>query len=124
MVETTDINIILIGFSGSGKSLVAQGVAKRLGWQSIDTDDEIVKLAGKPIPDIFSQEGEERFRELENQILQQACAGSKKVIATGGGAILHEGNRELMSRSGLVICLEVKPQTIHKRLFKNAGSSK
>jgi 3-dehydroquinate synthase len=93
-----------------------------LGWQAIDTDNEIVKLAGKPIADIFSQEGEPRFREMESQVLQQACSGSEKVIATGGGAVLDENNRTLMSRSGLVICLEVKPQTIYKRLYKNTGS--
>ena len=123
MAETTYNNIILIGFSGSGKSVVAQTVARRLGWQAIDTDDEIVKLAGKPIPDIFVQQGEERFREMENQVLQQACAGSKTVIATGGGAILNAGNREMMSRSGVVICLEAKPQTIHRRLLQNTGGS-
>ena len=72
MAETTDLNIVLIGFSGTGKSLVVRGVARRLGWQAIDTDDEIVKLAGKPIPDIFAQEGEKRFREMENQVLQKA----------------------------------------------------
>ena len=121
MAETTDLNIILIGFSGTGKSLVARGVARRLGWQAIDTDDEIVKLAGKPIPDIFAQEGETRFREMENQVLQQACAGSNKVIATGGGAILNEGNRESMFRSGVVICLEAKPQTINRRLRQDTG---
>ncbi len=122
MGETASDNIILIGFSGSGKSLVAQKVAKRLGWQAIDTDDEIVKLADKPIADIFSQEGEQHFREMESQVLQQACDGDKKVIATGGGAILNDGNRDLMSRSGLVICLEVRPQTVYKRLYKNTGS--
>jgi 3-dehydroquinate synthase len=123
MAEATDNNIILIGFSGSGKSIVAQGVARRLGWQAIDTDDEIVKLTGKPISDIFAQQGEERFRELESQVLQQACARSKAVIAMGGGAILNAGNRELMSRSGVVVCLEAKPRTIHQRLLQNTGGS-
>jgi len=123
MAEATDNNIILIGFSGSGKSRVAQDVAKRLGWQVVDTDDEIVKLTGKPIPDIFAQQGEGRFRELETQVLQQACARSRVVIATGGGAVLNAGNREMMSRSGIVVCLEVKPQTIHRRLRQNTGGS-
>jgi shikimate kinase/3-dehydroquinate synthase len=123
MAEATDNNIILIGFSGSGKSRVAPEVARRLGWQAIDTDDEIVKLTGKPISDIFAQQGEEHFRGLESQVLQQACACSSVVIATGGGAILNAGNRELMFRSGVVVCLEVNPQTIHRRLLQDTGSS-
>jgi shikimate kinase / 3-dehydroquinate synthase len=123
MAETTDLNIVLIGFSGTGKSLVARGVARRLGWQAIDTDDEIVKLAGKPIPEIFAKEGEKRFREMESQVLQQACAGSKTVIATGGGAIINEDNRKLMFRNGVVICLEAGLQTIHRRLSQNSRDS-
>ncbi|MBE0415934.1 MAG: bifunctional shikimate kinase/3-dehydroquinate synthase, partial [Dehalococcoidia bacterium] len=110
-------NIILTGFSFTGKSEVGGKVARRLGWHFLDSDGEIAALAGKDIPEIFAQDGEERFRELERQVLNRACAGESFVIATGGGAIVDPRNRELFARSGVVICLEAKPQTIYERLL-------
>ncbi|MEE8173807.1 MAG: shikimate kinase [Dehalococcoidia bacterium] len=116
-------NIILIGFSTTGKSRAARGVAARLGWSFVDSDDEVVKLAGKAIPEIFAQDGEERFRELERQVLTEACGREEVVIATGGGAILDPGNRELLKRSGMVLCLEAKPETVYERLLKDTEYS-
>lgn len=113
-------NIILTGFSYTGKSVVAREAARRLGWSFVDTDDEIVSLAGKTIPEIFSQDGEQWFRELERRVLQSACERKDVVIATGGGAVVDAGNRELMSKSGVVICLEAQPDTIHRRLLADA----
>jgi len=111
-------NIVITGFSGSGKSLAAREVARRLNWSFIDTDAEIVKLAGKPIADIFQQEGESRFRELERQIIEKACQQEQSVIAIGGGAIVDPGNYELLAKSGFIFCLEAKPETIYQRLFQ------
>ncbi|MDP7240219.1 MAG: shikimate kinase, partial [Dehalococcoidia bacterium] len=74
--------IILVGFSTTGKTQVGARVARMLGWRCVDTDAEIEKLAGKPIPKIFSQDGEPVFREIEKQALTQACQGDKVVIAT------------------------------------------
>ena len=116
--RTTDI--ILTGFSGSGKSLVAREVAQRLNWAFIDTDDEVAKLAGKPIAEIFSQDGESRFRELERQVIEKACQQKQSVIAIGGGAIVNLRNYELLSRSGFIFCLEARAETIYQRLFQNA----
>jgi 3-dehydroquinate synthase len=113
-------SIILTGFSYSGKSVVGREVARRLGWDFVDTDDEIVALAGKGIPDIFAQDGEERFRELERQALERACARENVVIVTGGGAIVAAENRELMQRTGVVLCLEAQPETIYRRLLADA----
>jgi len=109
-------NIILIGFSTTGKSRVGRMLAQRLGWDFVDTDDVIVEMAGKPIPEIFAQDGELRFRDLEQEALARACAREGAVIATGGGAILLDENRELMQQRGWVVCLEAKPQTIYRRL--------
>jgi len=114
---TEKSNIILTGFSFTGKSAVGREVARRLGWHFTDSDDEIVALAGKDIPDIFAQDGEERFRELERQVLAAICEKESLVIATGGGAVVDPGNRELISRRGVVICLEATPETIHQRLI-------
>ncbi len=108
--------IFLTGFSGSGKTEVARLVAQRLGWQAVDTDDLIVKAAGKPIPDIFRDDGEEHFRRLERQALADVCARSKMVVGTGGGAIVNAENRRLMAEGGFIACLEVRPDTILARL--------
>jgi shikimate kinase / 3-dehydroquinate synthase len=113
-------NIVITGFSGSGKSLVAKEVARRLNWSVIDIDAEIVKLAGKPITDIFQREGEGRFRELERQVIEKACQRKQTVIAIGGGAIVDLGNYELLAQNGFLFCLEAKPETIYQRLFQNA----
>jgi len=99
--------------------MVARGVARSLGWEAIDTDDEVVRLAGKTIPDIFGQDGEPHFRRLEREALVEACQKNRVVIATGGGAILDPNNRLLMRRSGVVICLEANPGTIYQRLPKD-----
>jgi len=111
-------NIILTGFSFTGKSGVGREVAQRLGWRFVDSDDEIVAIAGKDIPDIFDQDGEERFRELERQVLARVCEEQGFVISTGGGAIVDPRNRELFARCGVLVCLEAKPETIYRRLLR------
>jgi len=110
-------NIALIGFSATGKSIVAQKVAERLNWTFIDTDDEIVKLSGKTIPEIFKQYGEDKFRQLERKVLKQACHKERAVIATGGGAIVNPKNQNLLLETSVVICLEARPDTIYQRLL-------
>ena len=117
MGERNLSNIFLIGFSYSGKSQAGRAVAERLGWDFTDTDDEIVAQAQKPIPEIFAQDGEEHFRELESQALLRVCLKKEMVIATGGGIILAAENRELMKKSGAVVCLQAEPETIYNRLL-------
>lgn len=117
MGERAPRNIILTGFSFTGKTRVGQEVARRLGWGFVDSDDVIVEVAGKDIPQIFAQDGEKRFRQLERQVLGELCARKELVIATGGGAVVDPRNRELFARSGMVICLEASPQTIYERLI-------
>jgi shikimate kinase/3-dehydroquinate synthase len=110
-------NLILTGFSFTGKSVVAKGIARKMGWSLVDTDHQIAAIAGKSIPDIFAEDGEGRFRELERQMLKKACNRKRSVIAIGGGAIVDPGNREIFARSGVVVCLEAKPKTIYERLI-------
>jgi 3-dehydroquinate synthase len=116
-------NLVITGFSGSGKSVVAKEVARRLSWDFVDTDDEIVKQAGKPIAQIFGQEGEARFRELERDTIKKACRRRRTVVAIGGGAIVDPQNYESLGRTGLIVCLEAKPETIYDRLFREAACS-
>jgi len=110
-------NIAIIGFSATGKTVVAQKVAERLNWTFIDTDEEIVKLSGKTIPEIFKQDGEEKFRRLESQVLKQACHKEQMVIATGGGATIDPKNQSLLLETSMVVCLEAKPETVYQRLL-------
>ncbi|MGQ9546205.1 MAG: 3-dehydroquinate synthase [Dehalococcoidia bacterium] len=114
-------NLVITGFSGTGKSLVAREVARRLHWACLDTDDEIVKRTGKAIAEIFHQEGEVKFRELEREAIRGACRRRQTVIAIGGGAIVDPQNYESLARTGLIVCLEAKPETIYERLFREAA---
>ena len=99
-------NLVLIGMPGSGKTTVGRALARLSGKSLVDVDEEITRAAGKPIPEIFAQEGEEAFRMLENRILKEVCAQSGRVIATGGGVVLHMENWKTMRRTGWVYRLE------------------
>ncbi|MBQ8387520.1 MAG: AAA family ATPase [Clostridia bacterium] len=99
-------NIVLTGMPGSGKSTVGRRLAKRLGRPFIDTDELIVKSAGKPITEIFAELGEVGFRDLETRAVREAANGhTGAVIATGGGAILRDCNVRALKRSGRVYFL-------------------
>mgnify|MGYP001145941538 CR=1 FL=1 len=123
MGEGAPGNIILIGFSTTGKSRVGREVARRLGRSFLDIDDEIVALSGKTIPRIFAEDGEEGFRALEHQVLTEALRGEGIVIACGGGAVVDPENRELMVGSGVVVSLEARPETIYHRLLADTEYS-
>jgi len=122
-VDRRIINLVITGFSGAGKSLVSKEVARRLDWGFLDTDDEIVEQVGKPIAEVFREDGEGRFRELEQETIRKACQRRQVVIAIGGGAIVDPQNYELLARNGLIVCLEAKPETICERLFSEAACS-
>jgi len=116
-------NLIITGFSGTGKSLVAKEAARGLNWDFLDTDDEIVKQTGRTISKIFRHDGEDKFRELERETIRKACQQRQTVIAIGGGAIVDPHNYELLAKTGLIVCLEAKPETIYERLFREAAYS-
>ena len=109
-------NIILVGFMASGKSVVGEVLSRITGMPLLDTDDEIVLRAGKPIDRIFQETGEAAFRDLERAVIADMCSRSGNVIATGGGAFVDPGNRTLMLASGLVFCLGARPETILRRV--------
>ena len=98
-------NLVLVGMPGCGKTTVGQALARLSGKPFVDLDEEIVRRADKPIPEIFRAEGEEAFRALEAQALAEICAQSGQVIATGGGAVLRAENRDIMRRTGRVYFL-------------------
>lgn len=98
-------NLLLVGMPGCGKTTVGRVLARIARRPFVDLDDEIVRLAGRSIPEIFDRDGEEAFRELESRVLAGACAGSGQVIATGGGTVLRPENRAAMGRAGRVYWL-------------------
>jgi shikimate kinase len=114
---------ILIGYRCTGKTSVAQKLAERLGIQRVDSDTEIERQAGKNIADIFAQDGESVFRDIEESVIAEILARSVPlVLSTGGGAILRENTRKRLRQSGKVIWLTATPETILRRLTNDAAS--
>ena len=99
-------NIALIGMAGCGKSTVGKLLAEQTGKQFVDADGEIVKLAGKSIPEIFAEDGEEAFRAYETQVLAELGKKSGLVIATGGGCITRERNYPLLHQNSRIVWLQ------------------
>ncbi|MBA9006524.1 shikimate kinase [Thermomonospora cellulosilytica] len=106
---------VLIGPPGSGKSTVGQGLAERLGLPFRDTDADVEAVAGKPIAEIFIDDGEEHFRALEREAVARALAEHEGVLALGGGAILDPGTQQALS-GHTVVYLQVGLSDAVKRV--------
>lgn len=109
-------NIFLIGFMGSGKSTIARALSEMQGSKRIEMDEQIEAEQGMPITEIFAEYGEERFRDLETELLERLQAEKGAVVSCGGGAVLREKNRALMKACGCIVLLTAKPETILKRV--------
>ena len=107
--------IVLIGFSGAGKSTVATALASRLGWVAIDTDALVQEAAGGSIPEIFARDGEAAFRKLEHLAVLRAARTVNAVIATGGGVFMDPDSRRVLADAGFVVALEARVDTIAAR---------
>jgi shikimate kinase len=95
------MTIVLIGYRGSGKTTVGRIVAAKLGVEFVDTDALVQMRAGKTIREIFEQQGEPAFRGIEAGVLEDVLRWTDdRVVATGGGVVLREANRELLTQSG------------------------
>ena len=99
-------NIVLTGMPGSGKSTVGRILAREMGREFVDTDTEVIRLAKKPIPDIFAQRGEAYFRDLESQVIAELSQRTGLVMATGGGAILRAENVRRLRQNGRIYFLD------------------
>jgi shikimate kinase len=112
---------ILVGFMGSGKTTVGQLLAQQLDVPYHDLDDIIVAMAGKSIQQIFDENGEAAFRQLEHIALAQSLA-QEGILGTGGGTPIQAANFSLLQKSNVpVILLDVLPETIMKRLKDDTG---
>jgi shikimate kinase len=111
------VSIVLIGYRGCGKTTIGKKLADRL-WQSfVDTDELIVRKAGKSIREIFADEGETHFRDLEAQAVREVSLLDDHVIALGGGAPLREENRAVLrSRDHKIIYLRCDPEVLYQRI--------
>jgi len=109
-------DITLIGYRGSGKSSVAAPLAERLGFSWIDADDEIERVAGKSIAQIFADEGEAHFRQIERSVMQSLLSRDKLIIAAGGGAILNAETSKEIQDAGPVVWLKADVNALEQRI--------
>jgi shikimate kinase len=112
-------NIVFIGFMGSGKTSIGRIVAKKLGFQFVDTDAVVVERAGMQVPEIFAGRGEAWFRDQETSTLESMAILNRSVISTGGGIVLREANRALLRGLGFVVWLTASEDVIFDRVSRN-----
>ena len=128
MLYRMTFSIILIGYRGTGKTTVARGLSTRLDVPFFDSDAVIQRQADKTIAEIFAQDGESAFRDLEESviatILNQTNPTVSKglILATGGGAVLRQTTRHTLRQSGRVFWLKALPETILQRISDDAAS--
>lgn len=116
-------NIVLTGFRATGKSTVGKMIAQRLGYAYLDTDREICRQLGATVTEIVEQHGWGYFREAEARVLDQLCAASHTVIATGGGAIEHQAHWQRLRDVSYVVWLDADAVTIKKRIASDPVSA-
>jgi len=113
-------NIALIGFMGTGKTAVGKALAEKLGKKFIELDSLIEQKTGKTIPEIFKQDGEIAFRELEIEVTKEVAEGKNQIIACGGGVVLNKINIDRLRKESLIVYLTASPKIILKRTSNDA----
>jgi shikimate kinase len=108
--------LVLVGLPGSGKTTVGRQLARRLRLSFVDSDHAIEARLGCSIREYFEREGEERFRDLESDVLADLCQTHDGVLSTGGGAVLRSVNRECLRQHGHVFYLRSSPEEVFRRL--------
>jgi len=110
------MNLVLIGYRGTGKTVMGRRLAERLGMRYVGMDAEIVNRAGKPVPEIVAESGWDHFRDLESEVTRDAAAGDRCVLDTGGGVILRPENVENLRKNGKVFWLQATIADIVSRI--------
>ncbi|MFX1315930.1 MAG: shikimate kinase [Promethearchaeota archaeon] len=113
-------SIALIGFMGTGKTIVGKALADYLGnnYEFIETDQLVIEIAGKSIPRIFSEDGEEKFRNYEIAACKKASQLKRAVISCGGGIVLNKINIENLKKNSYIVLLKATIEEIHRRIIK------
>jgi len=109
-------NIAIVGFMGTGKSVVALALAEKLHKSYVSTDDLIVMKENKSVHDIFKEKGEPYFRKVESEMVQKASLMENVVIDCGGGVVIQEENVQTLKKRGPVVCLSASPSVIYERV--------
>jgi shikimate kinase len=119
------MQIVLLGARGSGKTTVGRIVASRLSIEFVDLDDVIVARAGKTIREIFADDGEPAFRDIESAALEDAMRWTDdRVLSLGGGTVLRESNRDLLSRSSAYrYYLQCEAEQLHARIVADPNTA-
>ena len=113
------MNLYLVGFMGSGKTAVAKEIAESTDLKYIEMDELIEKKEARSINDIFKDSGEDYFRKVEKEALKEISLADNQVVSCGGGVVIDEANVNLMKDSGVLICLQARPDVIYKRVKNN-----
>lgn len=113
------MNILLIGYRGTGKTTIARELALRLGRSWVDADVEVELAAGKSIRAIFAEDGEHAFRDWETQVLKQLLLRDEQVLALGGGVVLRQENRDLLAAAGPKFWLTASAATLDARIHQD-----
>ena len=108
--------VFLIGFMGSGKSTTGKRLAQRLGYSFLDTDQQIVEQFGMTVNEIFDQQGENAFRQMETKLIEELALEDKIVVSTGGGLPCHGSNMETMNNTGITVYLKADSDALYYRL--------
>ncbi len=108
--------ISLIGLPGSGKTTVGRQIARRLQLPFVDSDHAIEQRLGCSIREFFEREGEERFRDIEEQVIDELTQVPARVLSTGGGAVLRSANRQHLRERAQVVYLKSSPEELFRRL--------
>lgn len=108
--------IVLVGLMGAGKSSVGRRLAQALDMPFFDADDEVVRAAGRSIPDIFADLGEAAFRDGERRVIARLLEGSPHVLATGGGAFMNAETRALIQRKAISVWLKADVDVLARRV--------
>jgi shikimate kinase len=106
---------------GTGKTSIGKRVAERLGFRFIDTDEKVKEKAGKSIAEIFSEDGEAAFRDIESKVAAEVSGLTDTVISTGGGIVTRSENMERLQATGFIVCLTASPGVIFERIGKEGN---
>lgn len=118
-MNAADVNLYLVGFMGTGKTTVGRAVAHKLNFHLLDSDHEIERQQGKAIPEIFAQDGEPAFRQMERAFVESGHPAGRTVISCGGGLVVQPGMLELLRTKGVVVCLHASIETILARTARH-----